>query len=152
VWFWDSSALVSVLADERSSSYFRQLLSREPGVVVWYLTETEIRAAISRKRRMGEIDAHAASEAVDRLRRLAGWWVCVDQFDAVRETANRIVEAYAVTSADGVQLAAALVHVKGYSRGHTFVVVDDGLEVAARAEGFDVVGPPIRGRGKRKRK
>jgi len=50
------------------------------------------------------------------------------------------LEIHALSAADALQLAAALVAVAGRPQGFGFVTLDDRLAVAAASEGFLVKG------------
>src|SRR5579872_3942862 len=49
--FWDSSALVPLVIEERTSRRCRDLVRADPKVVVWQFTATEIISALTKRER-----------------------------------------------------------------------------------------------------
>lgn len=139
--FWDSSALVPLLIEERRSRACRDLLRSDPRQVVWCLSETEVASALCRRQREGTFDAASVRLAQARFDKLAARWAEVDALAAVRRLASRLLRVHAMRAADALQLAAALVAFDGRPRGRVLVTLDDVLLAAAEREGFDAVQP-----------
>lgn len=139
--FWDTSALVPLIAEEPRSAACRRLHRADPGVVVWALTRTEMVHAVRRAQRTGALSDGDVVIAVRRMERLAARWTEVDALLPVRERAERLLALHPLYSADALQLGAALVFVGDRSRGKVFVTADEPLAKAAGREGFDVVLP-----------
>jgi len=139
--FWDSSAVVPVLTEEKHSKSCRQLLRSDPRVIVWTLTRTEVVSALWRVHREGLLKRAEVAEAERRLDKLARRWAEVDALLPVREQAERLLRIHPLRSADALQLAAALVAVDHRPRGRALVSLDERLSLAADAEGFDVIQP-----------
>ena len=59
----------------------------------------------------------------------------------VRDRATRLLDIHALTAADALQLAAALVATEEKPSAMGFVTLDAALAEAARREGFDVTEP-----------
>lgn len=139
--FWDTSALVPLIVEERSSRDFRDLVREDRKIVVWSLSRVEILGTLARKRREGDLSPEHFRTARDRLD--AAWerWGHVFDLDAVGERAERLVVEYAISSADALQLGSALLAFEDRPRNRGFVVVDAGLARVARREGFTVFGP-----------
>jgi len=139
--YWDSSAIVPWVLDEPASDEMRRLLQEDGDVVVWMLTSVEVLSAIARLERaadgLGDVLAGVRRDALDRLHRCHA----VTQVDIVRQRAERLVSVHALTSADALQLAAALVACRERPDTLEFVTLDKVLARAARLEGFPVVGP-----------
>ena len=107
--FWDASAIVPLLIEERSSQALRALLTDDPLMVVWWATPTECASALARLDREGLLDTQSLRAAHKRLSQLLGNWQEVDPHDEVRETAARFVRVHPLRAADALQLAAAFV-------------------------------------------
>jgi predicted nucleic acid-binding protein len=137
--FWDSSALVPLFFDEPASGAARRLVTDDPDVVVWTLTSVELLSMIARMARSSEgledLLAGVRGDALDRVRRCHQ----VTLLDAVRQRAERLVGVHALTAADALQLAAALVVSREQPETLEFVTLDRVLARAARLEGFPVV-------------
>ncbi len=136
--FWDASAIVPLLMTEGSTRTLQALAAVDPAMLVWWATEVECASALARLERDGALDAPAAHEAFDRLKRLANGWHTVDPSDAVREAAIRFLRVHALRSADALQLAAAFVVAEGRPSALEVTTLDDRLATAARKEGFSL--------------
>jgi uncharacterized protein len=138
--YWDSSALVSLVLDEPRSDDMRRLVQEDAGVVAWMLSSVEVLSAVARLERSSD----GLADLVSGIRRDALDWVrrChqVTLVDAVRQRAERLVSVHALTSADALQLAAALVVSREQPETLEFVTLDKVLARAARLEGFHVLG------------
>jgi predicted nucleic acid-binding protein len=75
---------------------------------------------------------------LDRLRQCAGGWHEVDPSDTIREAAVRFLHVHPLRAADAFQLAAAFIAAE--RRSLEVVTLDDRLAVAARKEGFGLIG------------
>jgi predicted nucleic acid-binding protein len=134
--FWDASALVPLLVDERTSAAMHALLARDSVAVVWWGSAAECASAIARREREGAIGAAAANAALERLRRLAEGWQEILPSDTVRGLALRLLRVHPLRSADSLQLAAAIVASDGEPSALDFVCLDARLAEAALREGL----------------
>lgn len=137
--FWDSSALVPLVCRERESARCRSWLKADPVVLVWALAATEVVSALSRKRREETVSASVFAAAKRRLAKLEHGWNEITQIDAVRAKARRLLEGHALSAADALHLAAALVAVEDRPSHVGFVTFDRRLNEAAGKEGFRVL-------------
>ena len=137
--FWDSSALLPLLVEEGRSTACRQVLRQDRSIAVWALTPVELTSALHRQGREGALTAEGLEEALARLDAAAAKWTEVEALVTVRERAVRLLAVHPLTSADALQLAAALVLAGERPKGRGFVCTDDRLTAAARAEGFSVI-------------
>lgn len=141
--FWDASAIVPLLITEAATKALQGLAGTDPAMLVWWATEVECASAIARLERDGALDAAAASEAFDRLKRLGDGWHEVEPSDAVREAAVRFLRVHSLRAADALQLAAAFVAAERRPSSLEIVTLDERLAAAARKEGFVLTeGPP----------
>jgi predicted nucleic acid-binding protein len=134
--FWDSSALVPLLAAEPASRPVLALYTRDPEVVVWWATQVECASAVARLERDGLLTAADAGRAFARLDALAASWLQVEPTDEIRETARRLLRVHPLRAADALQLAAAFVAAERRPPTMTFVTLDERLGAAAGREGF----------------
>jgi predicted nucleic acid-binding protein len=114
------------------------LFARDAQVVASWTSSVEIWAAIARRRRAGSLGSPDVRSARERLRTLRDDWAEVDDVEAIRIRAIRLVEVHALRAADAMQLAAALVAVQDRPDEFPFVTLDDQLAAIAEAEGFRV--------------
>lgn len=138
--FWDSSAIVPLLCREAESARCREWAREDPAVLVWALAATETVSALARKRREGVLSAARFGTAKRRLVALEAAWSEVTAWDAVRARARRLLEVHALTAADALHLAAALVAVEERPLGVAFVTFDGALGDSAEREGFTLLG------------
>ena len=138
--FWDSSAVVPLVCREPESPRCRAWLREDPVLLVWALAATEVVSALARKRREGALAEARFADARRRLDAFEEAWSEVSAWDAVRARARRLLEVHALTAADALHLAAALVVVEERTAGVGFVTFDLRLAAAAGREGFAVLG------------
>jgi predicted nucleic acid-binding protein len=137
--FWDTSALVAVAVDEPRSVVARELLAEDAEMTVWWATEVECVCAVSRIERDGSVSAAQAADAVRRLDDLAAGWLEIDPSSAIRRTARRLVVVHPLSSADALQLSAAIAAAEDERGSLGFVSFDPRLCRAAALEGFAVL-------------
>jgi predicted nucleic acid-binding protein len=138
--FWDSSAILPLLVDEGTTTAMTREHRRDPAILVWWATTVECTSALARREREGSLDSAGMSEALDRLAELERAWTEVHPVERVRAQATRLLRVHALTSADALQLAAALVAGEDQPRTLPMVTLDERLALAAEREGFVVVG------------
>jgi predicted nucleic acid-binding protein len=137
--YWDSSALVALHVSQARTPAVRELWTADPVVVTWLFSDIEIRSALMRLERDGDMvpeDTRAAMEQVDAFWR--GVHV-VSLIDAVKLRAKRLLSTHPLKAADALQLGAALAMVKDNPVGRAFVCLDQRLGECARREGFTVL-------------
>ncbi len=140
--FWDTSAVVPLVAEEVTSRRCRDCFRADRQMVVWCLTRTEALSALCRHQREGRLTLNELAQAVRRLDSFSGRWTEVDALLPVRETASRLLRTHPLRAGDSLQLAAALVLVDHRPQRRAFVCLDDLLSAAASAEGFEVLPHP----------
>ena len=136
--FWDSSAVAPLLVEETSSEVIREILTRDNGMVVWWVTPVECLSAIARRERERTFTVVEARQARSLLERLRATWFEVLATDPVREHAARLLLRHPLRAADALQLAAAMTWANGKPLGHGFCTFDERLAGAARGEGFEL--------------
>ncbi len=138
--FWDTSALVPLVFDEPASAAMTALVADDPEVVVWMFTSVELLSTIARLERssagLDDLLSGVRRDALERIRRC----YTVTMVDAVRMRAERLVGVHALSAADALQLAAALVVSRERPETLELVTLDKLMARAARLEGFPVLG------------
>lgn len=138
--FWDTSALVPLVFDEPATEAMTALVAEDPDVVVWMFTSVELLSMIARIERssagLDDLLSGVRRDALERVRRCYN----VTMVDTVRQRAERLVGVHALSAADALQLAAALIVSREQPETLEFVTLDKVLARAARLEGFPVVG------------
>lgn len=138
--FWDSSALVPLLVEEKSTDSMRDIYLGDQEILAWWGTEVECASAIARLARQGDLSSAAAEEAFKRLDALAHSWQQIEPEAPVRETARRFLRVHDLRAGDALQLAAAFLASEGRPPTLELVSLDDRLTLAAQKEGFPVIG------------
>lgn len=136
--FWDSSAIVALLVEEREGRALLEVLERDSSMLAWWGTPVECVSAVARRERDGSLAAKDAAQAFDRLRMLAESWTEVLASEELRTVAQRLLRVHPLRAADSLQLAAAIVAAEGSPRSLPFVCLDQRLVEAAEKEGFAV--------------
>ena len=139
--FWDASAIVPLLVNERSSRRLQSLAVKQPGMFVWWGSPVECVSALARRERDGALDSRAMSIALRRLRQFADAWNEIEPTDTVRETAERFLRVHPLRAADALQLAAAFAAAEQRPRSLEIVTLDERLADAARKEEFIIAEP-----------
>ena len=137
--FWDSSAIVALIADEPAGPGAGQTLEADPYVAVWWGTPVECVAAIARKERTGVAGGDRVAESLRRLEELARDWHEVQPDRRLRSLARRMVRIHPLKAADALQLAAAVVVAEEEPVKIGFVSFDLQLNKAAALEGLTVL-------------
>lgn len=138
--FWDSSAIISLVAGEGSSAALEESLRADGEMVAWWATSVECASALARKGRREEESGAAVDLARRRLSVLAAEWTEIAPTDRLRALALRLVRVHDLRAADGLQLAAAAVASDEQPEGLELVTRDERLANAAALEGFPVLG------------
>lgn len=139
--FWDTSAIVPLLADEPFSEAVFRAFEQDPEVVAWWGTEVECVSAITRRERDGDLDVPSVAGALDRLDKLSSVWTEVEPGQSARKIAIRLLRVHPLRAADALHLAAAIVAAEDQPTRLPFVTLDDRLAQAAEREGFAIVRP-----------
>ena len=100
--FWDASAIVPLVVTESTTKALQGIAATDPAMLVWWATEVECASAIARLERDGAVDAAAAIETFDRLKRLADGWHEIDPSDSVREAAVRFLRVHPLRTTDAL--------------------------------------------------
>jgi predicted nucleic acid-binding protein len=135
--FWDSSAIVPIVAAEPMTEAMANCLLPIPMSSCGALTEVEVASALMRTARDAGQERIRDAEAL--LDALAATWQTIDRVTEVAVDARQLLRRYNLTAADSLQLAAALLLRRRMSTALAFVVLDQRLATAARAEGLTVL-------------
>jgi hypothetical protein len=138
--FWDSSAIVPILAPQSSTPAIEELLATDAEMLVWWGTSVECISALARLEREQVLSHRDVSMAQARLRGLAEAWHEVQPRERVRSRAERLLRVHPLRAADALQLAAAI-EAAGEA-GTEFVCLDRRLAEAASREGLLVIEQP----------
>ena len=137
--FWDSSAIVPLLVQERNSQTMQDLFSNDGDVVIWWGTPVECASALERKMRDGLPEDIYASSYV-KLEELVNLAEGVPPDHSVRALAVQLMRrhrALGLRAADALQLAAARALADRIVGLRTeFVCLDNLLREAAKLEGL----------------
>lgn len=136
--FWDSSSLVPLCVRQTSSQDFRQLWRQSRRVVVWSGATVEIRSALARLHRNGEIDAEGLQFAHKRLEAMRRGWREIVSSDKLQLIAEELPDTFGLRALDSFQLAAALIWCREKPKGRLFVADDERLNEAAQKAGFTI--------------
>jgi predicted nucleic acid-binding protein len=91
--FWDSSALIPLCVQERTSNKVKAL-AKQFAPVVWWSSTVEIHSAIARLHRSGKLQDDARQAALNRLSLLSRGWREVLPTDKLRVQAGVLLDTY----------------------------------------------------------
>ena len=140
--FWDSSALIPLCVQERTSNKVRTL-AKQFAPAVWWATTVEIHSAIARLHRSGKLHDDARQAALNRLSVLSRGWREVLPTDKLRAQAGGLLDMYSLCAAASLQLASAMIWCQQRTARQRFVSNDLRLCHAAAQAGFAVVSPAV---------
>lgn len=133
--FWDTSALVPLCIQQRSTSRAGQLTGQF-GMTVWWAAPVEARSVFAREARGGLISDAEHQGAILRLEKMCGQWEEIKPDDAVRSFAEDLPDRFSLRAADALQLAAAYIWTMRRPSGRPFICGDKRLLGAAAQMGF----------------
>lgn len=115
----------------------------ENRLVVLEMSPVEVRSAIRRRERAGDIDPDTASLILDRLQQhLENRFLRQSLNDTVLDGALEMIDRYALRAYDAIQLAGCLaLKITSGTELPTFVCSDHQLLAAARSELMPVLDP-----------
>ena len=137
--FWDSSAVLALIADEPLAPVARRVLEADERMAAWWGTSVECVAAVARQERDAGIDVDRAAELLRRLDALAAQWYEVAPGRRIKMIARRLLRVHPLKAADALQLAAAVAVAEDEPGLIGFVSFDAKLNEAAGREGFNLV-------------
>jgi predicted nucleic acid-binding protein len=144
LYFLDTSALVKLYVQEPGTDRLLSLISdpSENRFAVLAISVVEVRSAIRRRQRSGDIEASIANEILEIVQsHMETRFIRQAINDTVIDTALEMIDRYALRAYDAVQLAGCLVLCTITSGALTFVCSDHRLLEAARSEQLKVLDP-----------
>lgn len=138
--FWDTSAIVALLVQEKMTEKTKRFLQDDPDILVWWAAEVECVSALARLERAADTDLNQLHEAFQRLEILKKGWNEIEAGEAVRRISIRLLRVHDLRAADALQLGAAVVASENHPPSLEIVCLDDRLSRAAIKEGFQVLG------------
>ena len=140
--YWDTSAIVPLVVDERGTKLARAWLEGDPQIVTWALTRLEVAAVVERLAREQVITAAERRRLHEKFEEFSAMWAEVTDILATRSRALALLARQTLHSADAAQLGAAWLAAEGDPASLEFVCFDRGLAAAAEREGFRVLTWP----------
>ena len=147
-YFFDSSATVKRFAKEKGTNFVLGLMRPSTRNLIYAarITEIEVCAALSRRRKGKTLTANYVKKAIARWQRIFDRNIFqVKLTDTVFREAFRLADVHALRGYDSVQLACALLTNQDRLARNLpaliFVSADDELNKIAQAEGLNVENP-----------
>jgi len=144
LYFLDTSALVKLYVQEPGTDRLLPLIDDQPRnrFAILAISIVEVRSAIRRRQRAGDIDASIATAILDSMQsHMETRFIRQSINDAVIDTAMEMIDRYALRAYDAVQLAGCLVVGAVAAEPFTFICSDHRLLDAARSEQLRVLDP-----------
>jgi len=137
--FWDSSALITLLAAQPGASELEKIARDAPSMVLWWGTRVELASGACRLRRSGNLDERKQHDLFGMIERVTSDADQIEPTEQVRAASIRVLRVHSLRAADALQLAAALAWTDHSPSGAPFVCLDKRLREAAEREGFTVL-------------
>jgi predicted nucleic acid-binding protein len=144
LYFLDTSALVKLYVQEPGTDQLLHLIGDYPEnrFAVLAISVVELRSAIRRRQRAGDIEASVTIAVLESVQRhMESRFLRQAVNDTVIDTALEMIDRYALRAYDAVQLAGCLVICRTAADAFTFVCSDHRLLEAARSEQLKVLDP-----------
>jgi len=146
--YLDTSALVKLYVQEAGTERMLALAHPDTGnrLAILALTRVELRAAVRRRARLGDIDAPLANELIRTFNEhVANLFQVQPVNEVVLDEAAGAIDRHALRAYDAVQLGGclALRATVGERFETHFVCADDALFQAALAEGLTAIDPAV---------
>lgn len=140
--FWDSSAILTLVAEQPGFAGIKQIVDDDPEMVVWWGTGVELVSGACRLQRDGKADEETFAALLSNIEAITSDASQIEPTEQVRAAAIRVLRIHGLRAADALQLAAALVWTDHSPKGAAFVCLDRRLREAAEREGFTVLPKP----------
>lgn len=144
LYFLDTSALVKLYVREPGTDRLLSLIGdrAQNRFAVLAISVAEIRSAIRRRQRAGDVDVEDAAAILENVRsHMETRFVRQAVNDIVIDAALEMIDRYTLRAYDAVQLAGCLVLCATAAEPFTFVCSDHRLLEAARSEQLRVLDP-----------
>ncbi len=144
LYFLDTSALVKLYVQEPGTDRLLPLISDRPEnrFAVLAIAAVEIRSAIRRRQRAGDIETEAATAILENVQsHLETRFIRQAVNETVIDSALEMIDRYTLRAYDAVQLAGCLVLCAITAELFTFICSDHQLLEAARSEQLRVFDP-----------
>ena len=145
LYYLDTSALVKLYVREPGTERLLSLADRanESRLAILALAQVELRSAVRRRERSGEIPAAVAAQLLEVFKRhIEARFITQAVTDFVLDLASVLVDRYALRAFDAVQLAGYLaLKSSAGSDVPVFVCSDRELLNAAAQEGIPILDP-----------
>ena len=138
--YWDSSAVVPLLAEDAATDRVQAVYGEDSTMIVWWGTPVECMSALARLEREERLDTVSITKAARRLKQMQRLWQEGPPLETLRDIAIRLLSVNPLHAADSLQLAAAIVASEHRPSTMDFVCLDARLALAAQREGFNVIG------------
>lgn len=144
-YYLETSALVKLYVRESGTERVLALANRttENRLALLSLTQIEVRSAVRRRERNGEIPSLVATQLLETFKRhLEGRFVAQMVTDFVLDVASALVDRHALRAYDAIQLAGYIALRRSTGTDEpVFVCSDQVLLEAARLEGIPSLDP-----------
>lgn len=136
--FWDTSAIVPICCVQHKSFAARQQVRIHQPMIVWWATKLEALNSFTRLRREKNLTEKQFDQARNKLEILQRTWAEITPTETLRTLTESLLTQYPMSTADGLQLAAALIWCRELPRDRPFICADIQLANNATKVGFDV--------------
>jgi predicted nucleic acid-binding protein len=145
LYYLETSALVKLYVYELGTERLLSLAASESGhrFAILSLAQVELRSAIRRRQRGGEIPDHEADELIESFRQHSeGTFLIQPVSDSLLDVGLALIDGYALRGYDAMQLAGyVLLRSVSGTEEPIFVCADKALLAAAANEGCAVLDP-----------
>ena len=139
--YLDSSAFVKRYVQEEGTDFVKSILAGHGLITTSKLTYPEIRSALMRKVRGGEIERKTFNGIVEMFDKDWDHVLVLDFHNDLLQMVKVVIEKHPLKAADAIHLSSALWLKLSSKADVTFVASDSNLLKAAQAEKLQIVNP-----------
>lgn len=139
--YLDTSALIKRFIGEAGSDVMRRLFAAGGPVATAKIAYAEVYAALTRRRREGDLARAGYVDACAQFERDWPGYVRVELHDEILVSARKLITRHPLRGYDAIHLASALSLRDSLGEDPTFVAADERLLTAARAERLKTLNP-----------
>lgn len=134
--FWDTSALVPLFVQEKSTGPVADRYEKMPAILAAHHAVTECASAFCRLEREGKLSPVQLADILENLHEESRTWNRVQMSSSLERCAIRCLRIHPLRAMDALHLASALMITADNPRACVFHTLDVRLSEAAAKEGF----------------
>lgn len=139
--YWDTSALIKFFVREAGTEQVKDLIEKDPHVVISKIAFSEAHSALARRKREKVLPKEDYQKTVRRWNRFWKSCLIVELSDEILSSTERSIMNYPLRGFDAIHLASAIFFRSSIDSSLKFACSDNCLLEVAEKEGFPIINP-----------